>query len=196
MTFANSVYPRPNFADEKSPDIEGWGVYFYANNATLQVNRMGWALRPPVNRTTNRVPPDPRPRDSGHGRRRAWRRSRRRTCGRSTWRRPRWRDGGRGDDVYQPARRRRRGLSAARTHARLPRQAQGQEPQDQRVDGDRLQLGTARPARARSDEGQQGTGLGSGGEEVESDLSCVFAILPGSRPSPWCRWRSGSASTS
>ena len=65
MTFANSVYPRPNFADEKSPDIEGWGVYFYANNATLQVNRMGWALRPPVNRTTNRVPPDPRPGTTG-----------------------------------------------------------------------------------------------------------------------------------
>ena len=65
MTFANSVYPRPNFADEKSPDIEGWGVYFYANNATLQVNRMGWALRPPVNRTSNRVPPDPRPGTTG-----------------------------------------------------------------------------------------------------------------------------------
>ena len=67
MTFANSVYPRPNFADAKSPDIEGWGVYFYANNGTLQVNRMGWALRPPVNRTTNRVPPDPRPGTTGSG---------------------------------------------------------------------------------------------------------------------------------
>ena len=61
MTFANSVYPRPNFADANNPDIEGWGVYFYANNATLQVNRMGWALRPPVNRTSNRIPADPRP---------------------------------------------------------------------------------------------------------------------------------------
>ena len=48
MTFANSVYPRPNFNDPKAPDIEGWGVFFFAGNGTLQVNRMGWALRPPV----------------------------------------------------------------------------------------------------------------------------------------------------
>lgn len=59
MTFANSDYPRPNFADPNAPDIEGWGVYFYGNNATLQVNRMGWALRPPVSRTRNRVPDEP-----------------------------------------------------------------------------------------------------------------------------------------
>ena len=61
MTFANSVYPRPNFADAKSPDIEGWGVFFYAGNGTLQVNRMGWALRPPVQPTRNRVGPEPPP---------------------------------------------------------------------------------------------------------------------------------------
>jgi predicted dehydrogenase len=61
MTFANSVYPRPNFADAKAPDIEGWGVYFYGQNGTLQVNRMGYAIRPPVPTTRNRVPADPRP---------------------------------------------------------------------------------------------------------------------------------------
>jgi hypothetical protein len=61
MTFANSVYPRANFADPKSPDIEGWGVFFFAGNGTLQVNRMGWALRPPVQTTRNRVGPEPPP---------------------------------------------------------------------------------------------------------------------------------------
>src|SRR5439155_15137888 len=61
MTFANSVYPRPNFNDPKAPDIEGWGVFFYAGNGTLQVNRMGYALRPPVGTTRNRVGPEPPP---------------------------------------------------------------------------------------------------------------------------------------
>jgi hypothetical protein len=61
MTFANSVYPRPNFADPKAPDIEGWGVYFYGSNGTLQVNRMGYAVRPSVPTTRNRVPADPTP---------------------------------------------------------------------------------------------------------------------------------------
>jgi predicted dehydrogenase len=61
MTFANSVYARPNFADPKAPDVEGWGVFFYAGNGTLQVNRMGWALRPPVQTTRNRVGPEPPP---------------------------------------------------------------------------------------------------------------------------------------
>jgi predicted dehydrogenase len=61
MSFANDVFPRPNFADPKAPDIEGWGVYFYGTNGTLQVNRMGWALRPPVPQTRNRVPPEPAP---------------------------------------------------------------------------------------------------------------------------------------
>jgi predicted dehydrogenase len=61
MTFANSVYARPNFADPKAPDIEGWGVFFYAGNGSLQVNRMGWALRPTVGVTRNRVGPEPPP---------------------------------------------------------------------------------------------------------------------------------------
>jgi predicted dehydrogenase len=61
MSFANDVFPRPNFADPKAPDIEGWGVYFYGNNGTLQVNRMGWALRPNVGQTRNRVPAEPAP---------------------------------------------------------------------------------------------------------------------------------------
>jgi predicted dehydrogenase len=61
MTFANTVYARPNFADPKAPDIEGWGVFFFAGNGTLQVNRMGWALRPPVQPTRNRVGPEPPP---------------------------------------------------------------------------------------------------------------------------------------
>jgi hypothetical protein len=61
MSFANDVFPRPNFADPKVPDIEGWGVYFYGNNGTLQVNRMGYALRPNVGQTRNRVPPEPAP---------------------------------------------------------------------------------------------------------------------------------------
>jgi predicted dehydrogenase len=61
VTFANSVYPRPNFNDPKAPDIEGWGVFFYAGNGTLQVNRMGYALRPAVGTTRNRVGPEPPP---------------------------------------------------------------------------------------------------------------------------------------
>jgi predicted dehydrogenase len=61
LTFANSVYPRPNFNDPKTPDIEGWGVFFYAGNGTLQVNRMGYALRPAVGPTRNRVGPEAPP---------------------------------------------------------------------------------------------------------------------------------------
>ena len=80
MTFANDVFPRPNFADPKAPDIEGWGVYFYGSNGTLQVNRMGWALRPPVGQTRNRVPAEPAPgAPAGAARRR-------RTRGRTRWR--------------------------------------------------------------------------------------------------------------
>jgi hypothetical protein len=55
------VYARPNFADPKAPDIEGWGVFFFAGNGSLQVNRMGWALRPTVGVTRNRVGPEPPP---------------------------------------------------------------------------------------------------------------------------------------
>src|SRR5262249_48206928 len=61
VTFANGVIARPNFADEKNPDIEGWGVYFIGTRGSLQVNRMGWAIRPSVGTTTNRVGPPPPP---------------------------------------------------------------------------------------------------------------------------------------
>ena len=61
MTFANSVYARQNFNDPKAPDIEGWGVFFYSGNGSLQVNRMGWALRPTVATTRNRVGAEPPP---------------------------------------------------------------------------------------------------------------------------------------
>src|SRR4029077_7554027 len=86
---------------------------------------------------------------------------------------PRRRAGCRDERVHQPARRRRRGLPAARAHTRLPRQNEGEEPEDQCADGDRLQLGTACPARARSDEGQQGAGLGRDGEEEQGYLKTV-----------------------
>ena len=61
LTFQNSVVARPNFADEKAPDIEGWGVYFIGQRGSLQVNRMGYALRPNVPATPNRVGPPPPP---------------------------------------------------------------------------------------------------------------------------------------
>jgi hypothetical protein len=43
MTFTNAVMARPN-----DTDIEGWGVFFVSGRGSLQVNRMGWALRPAV----------------------------------------------------------------------------------------------------------------------------------------------------
>jgi predicted dehydrogenase len=57
VTFENSEIPRPKFDDAKSPDIEGWGVYFMGENGTLQVNRMGYAVRPYVGKTTRRQGP-------------------------------------------------------------------------------------------------------------------------------------------
>ena len=47
--------------DPKAPDIEGWGVFFIGQRGSLQVNRMGYAVRPNVQTTTNRVgaPPPP-----------------------------------------------------------------------------------------------------------------------------------------
>src|SRR3954469_24268765 len=55
MTFDNSEIPRPQ------DDIEGWGVYFVSGRGTLQVNRMGYALRPAVPKTQNKqgVAPPP-----------------------------------------------------------------------------------------------------------------------------------------
>jgi hypothetical protein len=55
MTFANAEVPRA------AEDIEGWGVFFIGNRGTLQVNRMGWAVRPNVPRTQRKqgAPPPP-----------------------------------------------------------------------------------------------------------------------------------------
>ena len=46
MTFANGEVLRPS-----EHDIEGWGVFFVGNRGSLQVNRMGYAIRPVVPRT-------------------------------------------------------------------------------------------------------------------------------------------------
>ena len=56
MTFANGEVPRAQ------DDLEGWGVFFVSpQRGTLQVNRMGWAVRPPVARTIRKqgAPPPP-----------------------------------------------------------------------------------------------------------------------------------------
>jgi predicted dehydrogenase len=55
MTFENSEIPRPQ------EDIEGWGVYFLGPNGTLQVNRMGYAVRPYVPKTQRKQGPLPIP---------------------------------------------------------------------------------------------------------------------------------------
>ena len=55
MTFANGEVPRPQ------DDIEGWGTFFIGGNGSLQINRMGYALRPPVPRTIRKVGPLPPP---------------------------------------------------------------------------------------------------------------------------------------
>ena len=54
MTFANGDVPRPQ------DDIGSCGTFFIGGNGSLQVNRMGYALRPPMPRTTRndgRLPP-------------------------------------------------------------------------------------------------------------------------------------------
>jgi predicted dehydrogenase len=55
MTFANGEVARAQ------DDIEGWGVFFVGNRGSLQVNRMGWAVRPNVPRTQRKqgAPPPP-----------------------------------------------------------------------------------------------------------------------------------------
>jgi predicted dehydrogenase len=58
MTFANGEVYR---ADE----IEGWGVFFIGNRGSLQVNRMGWAVRPVVPRTQRKQGPPPPPTAGG-----------------------------------------------------------------------------------------------------------------------------------
>ena len=55
VTFENSEIPRPQ------DDIEGWGVYFLGTNGSLQVNRMGYAVRPYVAKTQRKVGPPPIP---------------------------------------------------------------------------------------------------------------------------------------
>jgi predicted dehydrogenase len=55
VTFENSEIPRP------AEDIEGWGVYFVSGSGVLQVNRMGYAVRPAVPKTRNKVGPEPPP---------------------------------------------------------------------------------------------------------------------------------------
>ncbi|MEO8482495.1 MAG: Gfo/Idh/MocA family oxidoreductase [Acidobacteriota bacterium] len=55
VTFENSEIPRP------ADDIEGWGVYFVSGSGVLQVNRMGYALRPSVPKTRNKVGPEAPP---------------------------------------------------------------------------------------------------------------------------------------
>jgi predicted dehydrogenase len=56
MTFANAVMARP-----AGSDIEGWGVFFVSGAGSLQVNRMGYALRPAVPTTQRKrgTPPPP-----------------------------------------------------------------------------------------------------------------------------------------
>ena len=56
MTFANGVMARP-----AGSDIEGWGVFFVSGRGSLQVNRMGYALRPAVPTTVRKagLPPPP-----------------------------------------------------------------------------------------------------------------------------------------
>jgi predicted dehydrogenase len=55
MTFANGEVAR------SQDDLEGWGVFFIGNRGSLQVNRMGYAVRPNVPRTQRKqgAPPPP-----------------------------------------------------------------------------------------------------------------------------------------
>src|SRR5690606_8047711 len=59
MTFANGEVPR----DQE--DGEGWGVFFISGNGTLLVNRMGYAVLPPVGRTIRKQGPPPPPTAGG-----------------------------------------------------------------------------------------------------------------------------------
>ncbi len=61
MTFANGEVARAQ------DDVEGWGVFFVSpDRGTLQVNRMGWAVRPRVPRTQRKQGPPPPPGASGN----------------------------------------------------------------------------------------------------------------------------------
>jgi predicted dehydrogenase len=59
MTFANGEVARAQ------DDIEGWGVFFVGNRGSLQVNRMGWAVRPNVPRTQRKQGAQPPPTAGG-----------------------------------------------------------------------------------------------------------------------------------
>ena len=60
--YDNFVMSFANGEDARDPeDLEGWGVFFISGLGSLQVNRMGWALRPTVPKTRNKVGPPPPP---------------------------------------------------------------------------------------------------------------------------------------
>ena len=60
MTFANGEVPRA------LEDLEGWGVFFVSpGRGALQVNRMGWVVRPTVPRTIRKHEPPPPPTAGG-----------------------------------------------------------------------------------------------------------------------------------
>jgi hypothetical protein len=59
MTFANGEVARAQ------DDIEGWGNFFVGTRGSLQVNRMGWAVRPNVPRTQRKQGPLPPPTAGG-----------------------------------------------------------------------------------------------------------------------------------
>ena len=60
MTFANGEVPRTQ------EDLEGWGVFFVSpGRGSLQVNRMGWIVRPNVGRTIRKQGPPPPPTAGG-----------------------------------------------------------------------------------------------------------------------------------
>ena len=180
VTFANGEVPRAQ------DDLEGWGVFFVSpQRGTLQVNRMGWAVRPPVARTIRKQGPPP-PADgwrhdarsrrgsagapavrvaravrAGLGRRRA-RRTRRRA------RRFRF-AAGRIQGLPESSRRRRRGLSAGRARPELPRMHEVAQEAERRH-GDRLSRGAAMPARARGAAAGQDPRLGCRGAEEQGSL--------------------------
>ena len=174
VTFENSEIPRPQ------EDIEGWGVYFLGPNGSLQVNRMGYAVRPYVGKTQRKQGPPRSPvpatfRVSAPSRRPS--RVRAGAPGSGGARRPgrSRRPGSGGDSSHrehrrQPQGRGRRGLPARRAHPELPGLREVSEPQDQRVDGNRIQLGAALFARARGHGAEPGAGVGSSGAEIEAGL--------------------------
>ena len=178
MTFANSA------ANPANAGHRGLGRLLRRQPARCRSTGMGWALRPPVAPTRNRVGPEPPP-GAGNvqlgtapaaggppgrtGRRaRRWTRRTRRTrrpgCVR---RRRRWQAHRSRPSTSTRAAPSRRTIRSTRTRA-TSSTAQGEEPEDERADGDRLQLRAAVPARARSDAAEPRPRLGRGSEEEQS----------------------------